>query len=38
MTVDATQIAQGAPADAPADLVEWVTGVAELTKPDRLLV
>jgi len=36
MTVEATQIAQGAPADAPADLVAWVTRVAELAKPERV--
>ena len=33
MTVDAAQIKSGAPANAPADLVEWVTQIAELTKP-----
>ena len=36
MTVDATEIQQGAPAAASADLVEWVTTVAELTKPDAV--
>ena len=36
MTVDATQIKTNAPADAPADLVAWVTEVAALTKPDDI--
>nr|NLD41605.1 phosphoenolpyruvate carboxykinase (GTP) [Actinomycetales bacterium] len=33
MTVDATQITENAPPNAPADLVAWVTEIAELTKP-----
>ncbi len=36
MSVDAAQIAANAPADAPADLVKWVTEVADLTKPDAV--
>ena len=36
MTVDATQIATGAPDIAPEALVAWVTEVAELTKPDSV--
>jgi len=36
MTVDAATIAATAPADAPESLVTWVTGVAELTKPDAI--
>ena len=36
MTVDATQIAAGAPEIAPEALVAWVTEVAELTKPDSI--
>ena len=36
MSVDAAQITATAPADAPADLVAWVTEVAELTKPDAV--
>ncbi len=36
MPVDAAQIAAGAPADAPEELVTWVTGVAELTQPDSV--
>ena len=36
MPVDAKQIKADAPAAAPADLVAWVTEVAELTKPDAV--
>ncbi len=36
MAVDAAQIAAGAPAAAPKDLVAWVTEVAALTKPDSV--
>ncbi|HHW82590.1 MAG TPA: phosphoenolpyruvate carboxykinase (GTP) [Actinomycetales bacterium] len=36
MTVDATQIKEGAPANAPEDLVAWVTEIAELTKPESV--
>jgi phosphoenolpyruvate carboxykinase (GTP) len=36
MSVDAAQITANAPADAPADLVKWITEVAELTKPDAV--
>jgi len=36
MTVDTAEIQANAPADAPADLVAWVTEVAELTKPDAV--
>lgn len=33
MTVQATDIKAGAPANAPAELVDWVTEIAALTKP-----
>lgn len=36
MTVEATEIKVGAPANAPADLVDWVTEIAALTKPDSV--
>ena len=36
MTVDGDKITQGAPAAASADLIQWVTTVAELTKPDAV--
>ncbi len=36
MTIEATQIAAGAPANAPKDLVAWVTKIAELTKPENV--
>ena len=37
MTVDATQIAEGAPEIAPKELVDWVAQVAELTKPEEVI-
>ncbi|WP_052462354.1 phosphoenolpyruvate carboxykinase (GTP) [Nigerium massiliense] len=33
MPVDANQIKAGAPADAPEDLIAWVSEIAQLTKP-----
>ena len=36
MSVDTQQLALNAPADAPAALIEWVAGVAELTQPDAV--
>ncbi|MDO5700475.1 MAG: phosphoenolpyruvate carboxykinase (GTP) [Bowdeniella nasicola] len=37
MTVDATQIAEGAPEIAPKELVDWVAEVARLTKPEEVI-
>ncbi len=37
MTVDATQIAEGAPEIAPKELIDWVAQVAELTKPEEVI-
>ncbi len=36
MALEVTTIASTAPANAPEELVTWVTGVAELTKPDAI--
>ena len=36
MTVEATDIKAGAPSIAPAELVDWVTEIAALTKPDSV--
>jgi len=36
MTVDTSPITINAPANAPDELVKWVTGVAELTQPDAV--
>jgi len=36
MALEVTTIASTAPMNAPEDLVTWVTGVAELTKPDAV--
>ena len=36
MTVQATDIKAGAPANAPAELVDWVTEIAALTKPESV--
>ena len=36
MAQDATTIENTAPANAPQDLLTWVAGVAELTKPDTV--
>ncbi|HOQ28026.1 MAG TPA: phosphoenolpyruvate carboxykinase, partial [Armatimonadota bacterium] len=36
MPVDAGQIAENAPPNAPESLVAWVSGVAELTQPDEV--
>ena len=36
MTVQATDIKAGAPANAPAELVDWVSEIAALTKPESV--
>ncbi|MCC6496505.1 MAG: phosphoenolpyruvate carboxykinase (GTP) [Propionibacteriaceae bacterium] len=36
MALEVTTIASTAPANAPEELVTWVAGVAELTKPDAI--
>ena len=36
MTVDAKPITLNAPADAPQSLIDWVDGIASLTKPDAI--
>ena len=36
MSLDTTAIAMSAPPEAPAELVAWVSGVAELAQPDAI--